>query len=140
MRLGLSIGNFVDATGSSEVFSVAVDVVLSPYDVVVPDLIFVSEERRHLLQEKNVPGSPDLVAEVLSPSTRHKDRLLKRRLFEREGVREYWIVDPENETVRVYLLTAGGYGPGIDLSAAASDTLTSPLLPGWSLPLARLFA
>jgi len=139
-RLGLSIGNFVDATGSGEMFPVAVDVVLSPYDVVVPDLIFVSEERRHLLQEKNIPGPPDLVAEVLSPSTRHKDRLLKRRLFEREGVREYWIVDPEKDTVRVLLLNPGGYGPGVELSAAAGDTLTSPLLPGWSLSLATLFA
>jgi Uma2 family endonuclease len=139
-RLGLSIGNFVDATGSGEMFAVAVDVVLSPYDVVVPDLIFVSEERRQLLQERNIPGPPDLVAEVLSPSTRHKDRLLKRRLFEREGVREYWILDPEKDTVRVYLLAPGGYGPGAELSAAAGDTLTSSLLPGWSLPLARLFA
>lgn len=66
--------------------------------------------------------------------------MLKRRLFEREGVREYWIVDPEKDTVRVYLLTPVGYGPGADLSAAAGDTLTSPLLPGWSLPLASLFA
>lgn len=139
-RLGLSIGNFVDATGSGEMFAVAVDVVLSPYDVVVPDLVFISEERRHLLQETNIPGPPDLVAEVLSPSTRHKDRLLKRRLFEREGVREYWIVDPEKDTVRVHLLTPGGYGAGADLSAAMGDTLTSPLLPGWSLPLATLFA
>ena len=139
-RLGLSIGNFVDATGSGEMFPVAVDVVLSPYDVVVPDLIFVSEERRHLLQEKNIPGPPDLVAEVLSPSTRHKDRLLKRRLFEREGVREYWILDPEKNTVRVLLLGPGGYGPGVELSAAAGDVLTSSLLPGWSLPLATLFA
>jgi Uma2 family endonuclease len=139
-RLGLSIGNFVDATGSGEVFFMAVDVVLSLHDVVVPDFVFVSEERRHLLQEKNISGPPDLIAEVLSPSTRHRDRLLKRRLFEREGVREYWLVDPEKDTVHVHFLTSGGYGPGVELSATSGDTLTSPLLPGWSLPLSTLFA
>ncbi|HEV3457184.1 MAG TPA: Uma2 family endonuclease [Thermoanaerobaculia bacterium] len=139
-RLGVSIANFVDATGRGEVFFVDVDVVLSPYDVVVPDLIFVSEERKHLLQEKNVPGPPDLAAEVLSPSTRHKDRVLKRRLFEREKVQEYWILDSEKNSVRVYLLGAAGYGEGVELSAAAGHVLSSPLLPGWNLPLSTLFA
>jgi Uma2 family endonuclease len=148
-RLGISIGNFVDATGSGEVFFVAVDIVLSPYDVVVPDLVFVSEERRHLLQEKNIPGPPDLVAEVLSPSTRRKDRVLKRRLFEREGVQEYWIVDPVAATVLVFRLRAATpagpaglahYNEAVELSAAAADTLTTPVLPGWSLALSALFA
>ncbi len=139
-RLGLSIGNHVDATGRGEAFFVSVDVVLSPYDVVVPDLVFVSEERRHLLQDKNIPGPPDLAAEVLSPSTRHKDRVLKRRLFEREGVLEFWILDSDRNTVRVYRLGPAGYGDGIELSAAAGDVLATPLLPGWNLPLSKLFA
>jgi len=139
-RLGISIGNFVDATGRGEVFFVGVDVVLSPYDVVVPDLVFVSEERKHLLQEKNIPGPPDLAAEVLTPSTRHKDRILKRRLFEREKVQEYWILDPEKNTVRIHILGQAGYGEGVELSAAAGDVLVTPLLPGWSLALSTLFA
>jgi Uma2 family endonuclease len=139
-RLGLSIGNHVGATGCGEAFFVPVDVVLSPYDVVVPDLVFVSAERSHLLQERNIPGPPDLAAEVLSPSTRHKDRVLKRRLFERERVREYWILDAEKNTVRVYLLGPAGYGDGVELSAAAGDLLTTLLLPGWSVLLAVLFA
>ncbi|MBV8202787.1 MAG: Uma2 family endonuclease [Acidobacteria bacterium] len=150
-RLGVSIANFVDATDRGEVFFVDVDVVLSPYDVVVPDLLYVSEERRHLLQEKNIPGAPDLAAEVLSPSTRRKDRVLKRRLFEREGVREYWILDPDRNTVRLYHLApedpedpgdpvGAGYGDGVELAAAAGDVLTTPLLPGWSLPLSVVFA
>jgi Uma2 family endonuclease len=139
-RLGLSIGVHVDATDCGEVFFVAVDIVLSPYDVVVPDLVFVSRERSHQLQEKNIPGPPDLAAEVLSPSTRHKDRVLKRRLFERERVREYWILDAEKNTVRIYRLGPSGYGEGVELSAAAGDVLTTPLLPGWSLALSALFA
>jgi Uma2 family endonuclease len=146
MRLGVSIANFVDSTGRGEVFLAAVDVVLSPYDVVVPDLVFVSEERRHLLQEKNIPGPPDLVAEVLSPSTRRKDRVLKRRLFERAGVQEYWILDPEEDMALLFELRSAspagpeGYGKAIELSAAAGHVLTSALLPGWNLPLSTLFA
>lgn len=139
-RLGLSIGNHVDATRCGEAFFVPVDVVLSPYDVAVPDLVFVAAERSHLLQERNIPGPPDLAAEVLSPSTRHKDSVLKRRLFERERVREYWILDAERNTIQVYRLGPSGYGEGVELSAAAGDLLTMHLLPGWSVPLSALFA
>jgi Uma2 family endonuclease len=139
-RMGVSIANFLDATGLGETFFVPVDTVLSPYDVVVPDLLYVSKERSDLVQEKNIPGPPDLVAEVLSPSTRARDRHLKRRLYEREGVREYWVLDPVKNTVRVYRLGPAGYGIGTELSAAAGDVLSTPLLPGWELPLTELFA
>jgi Uma2 family endonuclease len=139
-RVGISMTTFVDAHGLGEVFFLPVDILLSPYDVVEPDLLFVSAERVHLLQERNISGPPDLVGEVLSPSTRRKDRVLKRRLYERAGVREYWIMDPVQNVIRVHRLEPAGYGEGQELSAAACDSLTTPLLPGWSLPLAALFA
>jgi Uma2 family endonuclease len=139
-RAGISIGNFLDVTGLGEVFFMAVDTVLSPHDVVVPDLIYVSKERGHLLQEKNIPGPPDLVAEVLSPSTRSRDRNLKRRLYEREGVIEYWMMNGDTDRVRVHRLGPTGYDLGVELAASAGDILTTPLLPGWRLPLAELFA
>jgi Uma2 family endonuclease len=139
-RVGTSIINFVEAAGLGEAFNVAVDIVLSQHDVVVPDLVYVSKQRNHLLQEKNIPGPPDLVVEVLSPSTRTKDRKLKRRLYEKVGVLEYWMMDGDADTVRVYRLGPLGYGTGVHLSATAGDVLTTPLLPGWKLPLAELFA
>jgi Uma2 family endonuclease len=138
-RVGVSIINFLEAAGLGEAFNLAVDVVLSPHDVVVPDLVYVSKERSHLLQEKNIPGPPDLVVEVLSPSTSHKDRKLKRRLYEKAGVLEYWMMNGDDDTVRVYRLGPTGYGTGVHLSAAAGDILTTPLLPGWKLPLSELF-
>jgi Uma2 family endonuclease len=139
-RVGISIAVFLDVTGLGEVFFIPVDTVLSPHDVVVPDLVYVSKDRGHLLQEKNIPGPPDLVGEVLSPSTRSRDRNLKRRLYEREGVLEYWMMNGDTDRVRVHRLGPTGYDLGVELSAAAGDVLTTPLLPGWRLPLAELFA
>lgn len=84
-----------------------VDFVLTELDVVQPDVFFISKERLELVGETHVPVAPDLAIEVLSPSTRKLDQGLKRELYERHGVREYWIVDPERETVQV-LRRAGG--------------------------------
>ncbi len=68
-------------------------------DRVQPDILFVSNERRSIIGEKQVTGAPDLVVEILSPSTAHRDRGIKLDLYARHGVREYWIVDPEEDTV-----------------------------------------
>ncbi len=83
------------------------DVVFSKHDVVEPDLLYVSNERRAaVLTSKNVQGVPELVIEIGSPSTRKRDETIKRRLYERSGVAEYWVVDPEPDTIRVYRHTA----------------------------------
>ena len=81
-----------------------------------------------------------LVAEILSPSTRQRDREIKRRLYDRSGVREYWLVDPEQDTVTIHRrATDGSFPQSARLAAKQLDTLETPLLPGWSLGLARLF-
>ena len=69
---------------------------------VQPDLLFVSNERRGLITDAGLTGAPDLVVEILSPSTASRDRGLKLRLYERQGVREYWIVDPDENAVDVW--------------------------------------
>ena len=71
-------------------------------DRVQPDLFFVSNERRGIIGEKQVTGAPDLVVEILSPSTAHRDRGIKLDLYARRGVREYWIVDPVEDVVDVW--------------------------------------
>ena len=113
------------------------DVVLSEYDVVQPDLLYVSEDRRSIITEANIQGAPDLVVEVLSPSSVQYDRGYKRTLYGRHGVREYWLVDPEAETIEVLART--GRGLGLRATYRRGETLTSPLLAGLTLELDQIF-
>ena len=71
-------------------------------DRVQPDLLFVSNERRAIIGEKQILGAPDLVIEILSPTTAHRDRGIKLDLYARHGVRQYWIVDPVEDVVDVW--------------------------------------
>ena len=75
----------------------------------VPDLVFVAREHQDILGEANIEGSPDLVVEIVSPSTRRNDLLTKRALYARIGVCEYWLVEPVTQTVTVLALEAGRY-------------------------------
>jgi len=123
-----------------EVFYAPFDVVLSRFDVVEPDLLYMSRERAaQVLTSKNVQGAPELVIEIASPGTRKRDETIKRRLYERMGVTEYWVVDPEVDTIRVYRLMGSAYAPADELSLEAGDVLKTSLLPGLELPLGHVF-
>jgi Uma2 family endonuclease len=125
---------------AGRVFISPLDVVLSRYDVVEPDVLFVSSDQAEVLTEKNLQGPPSLAVEVLSPSTRKRDARLKRHLFERTGVREYWLVDPELDTVQVFRPDVGGkYRRSAELTAEDDEELTTPLLAGWALRMRDLF-
>ena len=115
------------------------DVVFSDFDVVEPDLLFVSRERAEVLTEKNVQGAPDLVVEVGSPATRRRDEKTKLQLYERFGVQEYWVVDPDLDAIKVYRLVEGRYQRAAELTLAAHDVLSTPLMPGLELSLADIF-
>lgn len=80
---------------------------------VQPDILFVSSERIEIIQEDWLRGAPDLVIEILSPSTAARDRTIKRKLYARQGVTEYWIVDPASRTVEVWEFAAGSMRPRI---------------------------
>ena len=125
---------------AGEVFPAPLDVVLSDVDVVEPDLLFVAGDQTDIVTEKNVQGPPALVIEVLSKSTRKRDAQTKRRLFERTGVREYWLVDPELDAVQVFRPTLEGrLARVVELTAEDGDVLTTPLLPGCQIDLRELF-
>jgi Uma2 family endonuclease len=116
------------------------DIVLTDFDVVEPDLIYFSKPRfDEIVGERNARGAPDMAVEVLSPSTRRRDEITKRRLYERTGVREYWVVDPELETVKLYRAAEGRLVKEPELSLEASDVLASPLFPDMNLPLSEIF-
>jgi Uma2 family endonuclease len=116
------------------------DIVLTDFDVVEPDLIYFSKPRfEEIVGERSARGAPDVAVEVLSPSTRRRDEITKRRLYERTGVREYWVVDPELETVKLYRAAEGRLVKEPELSLEANDVLASPLLPDMHLPLSEIF-
>jgi len=141
LRLAVALSNHVeDRPDRGRVFIAPFDVVFSFHDIVEPDVIFVAPDQLDILTDKNIQGTPALVAEVLSPSTRKRDRQIKRSLYERTGVREYWLVDPDHSVVTIHRRAAdGSFSTVANLSAEAPDTLETPLLPGWSLALSRLF-
>ena len=121
------------------VFSAPFDVVLSDLDVVEPDLLYISRERLTVLTKADVRGAPDLVVEILSPGTRLADERTKLKLYERFGVREYWVVDPERDLVIVHRRDGEAFAQAIELKASDDGALTTPLLPGWSAPLREIF-
>jgi Uma2 family endonuclease len=114
------------------------DVVLSDHDVVEPDLLFIAKDRLGIVTEDNVQGAPDLVVEVISEGSRKRDAITKRVLYARYGVRFYWLVDPEEETVRVFELKEGGYDEPATLRAG--QELGCALFPGITADVGRLFA
>ena len=139
-NLTLLIGNYLRERPVGRAFSAPFDVVFSEFDVVEPDLLFVSSARLHdVLTTKHVRGAPDLVVEIGSPTTRKRDETIKRRLYERFGVSGTWVIDPEVESVRVYRRTGEGYARVAELTLERHDVLTTPLLPGLDLPLERIF-
>ncbi len=121
------------------VFAAPTDVVLSDSDVVEPDLLFISNARLDRMTTANIQGAPDLVIEILSPGTRKTDEVTKRKRYEHFDVLEYWIVDPELETVKVLRRTEKGLERVVEVSNEEAGVLETPLLPGLSIPLARIF-
>ena len=140
MNLGSMLWNYLQERPIGRVFAAPFDVVFSHFDVVEPDLLYLSNARAaEVLTSKHARGAPDLVVEIGSKGTRKRDATIKRRLYERFGVAEYWIIDPELDTIQVYRHDSGQYERVAELSLAAGDVLTTPLLPGLTLPLARVF-
>lgn len=130
------MGAFVDEEGLGEVIASPFDVFLDESHVLQPDLVVVVSERMHLISKRGLEGAPDLVVEVLSPSTGYYDLTQKREVYERTGVREYWIVDPETQTVEVLTLEEDGYRTA---AKAREGRVASVLLGGFEVGLERLF-
>jgi Uma2 family endonuclease len=133
------VGSFyvhLSAHGGGQAFPAPYDVLFTDRDVVEPDLVFVPDEQAGIITDLHVRGAPALLVEVVSDP--RLDRVRKRDLYSRFGVREYWVVDPDADRVEVYRLREGTYGKPEILEAG--ETLTSEILPGMRIDLATLFA
>jgi Uma2 family endonuclease len=113
------------------------DVLVADDTALQPDLIFISNARAGIILEDWIAGVPDLVAEVLLPSTTAHDRATKLPIYAAAGVPEFWLIDPLAKTVEVLKLHGKKYL--VDAILAGDQTLTSSMFPGWHLPLSDLF-
>ena len=129
---------FANKRKSGVILDAPTDVVFSDTDIVQPDILFIAKANLHKITDANIQGAPDLIVEILSPTTAATDRGAKKLLYERYGVKEYWLVDPDSETVEIYTLQAGRYE--LAQHAEKTGTVHSVLMPGFSMEVADIFA
>lgn len=127
----------VTARGLGKVYPAPIDVILARTSVVQPDLVFVRAERLSLVTARAIEGPPDLVVEVLSPTTRARDRGPKLKLYARFGVPHYWLLDDRARRLTAYELAGTTYRQAAELTGTAEFTPT--LFPGLTLPLAAIW-
>ena len=96
------LDNYVLQNGLGEVLFAPCDVIFSSINVMQPDIIFISNENLKILTEKNIQGAPDLIIEILSPYSTDNDRIYKKMVYEKFGVKEYWIVDPVEKNIEIW--------------------------------------
>jgi Uma2 family endonuclease len=137
LRLAFALYEHVRQENLGEVFAAPYDILLSEVNVVQPDILFISKEHAGIIGENNTTGAPDLVVEILSEGTKSKDLRIKRKVYGKYGVLEYWIVDPEAKAIEVLTRSKTGY-----MSAGlfpSTSILSSPLFPDLRLNLAEIF-
>ena len=137
VRLTIALGNFVEKNALGEVFVAPLDILFDEHTVLQPDILFISRDRLGILGDEIVEGAPDLVVEVLSPSTFYNDLRRKMTTYSQFGVQEYWIVDPEKQTIELYARAGDKLQLGRQFSS--DDTLESPLLAGFRLAVKSIF-
>ena len=136
-KLYSQLSAYVETNSLGEVYVAPVDIVLDKHTVVQPDVLFIRQDRLGIVGEQSIEEAPDLVVEILSPSTFHKDLRRKMAAYSQFGVQEYWIVDPEKQTIELYWRT----GQELQLIRLFSshEALESPLLPGFRLAVSSVF-
>jgi Uma2 family endonuclease len=119
-----------------KVIASPIDMVLSPHRTVQPDVAYIAKDRLAIIQDV-IRGSADLVAEVVSLGGRNRDRIEKRDLYEQHGIKEYWIIDPEPETVDLLALVNSRYE--LVTRGGPRQAVASRLLPGFEVSVDHLF-
>ena len=137
-NLNDAIKSFVKNHHLGKVYFSPIDVTLDKNNTVQPDILFISKERIKIIGERKIEGAPDLVIEILSPGTAYYDWLDKKELYAKFGVKEYWIVDPEKQTVEIF----ENLKTGFQLLQQEKETgiAKSKLLLGFKIRLEDIFA
>ena len=133
----IEVNKFVESRNLGEIFHGPLDVVFDNENVMQPDILFISKERLDIIGEKNIQGAPDLVVEIISESTAYRDLVQKKKLYARFGVKEYWIVIPEESSVDIFTLKDNAFV--LHKSYGKEDILQSPLLKKLKIELKKIF-
>ena len=137
LKLARLMADFVESRLLGVVYIAPLDVILSENDTMQPDILFVSAGREGIITQRACEGPPDLVVEVLSPSTSRRDLGIKRRRYARFGVREYWLVDPVARSIEVLVLRDGEF---VSLWVYAGEMLPdSEVMPGLVFAVSSIF-
>jgi Uma2 family endonuclease len=102
IKLAILLENFAEKHALGIILEAPTDVILDEHNTVQPDILFISKEEFSKIQENAIYGAPDLVVEIISQSTIFADRYTKKELYERTGVKEYWLVDITNKSIEVF--------------------------------------
>lgn len=133
----LPLTRFIEEHRMGEVFNAPIDVIFSETNVLQPDLLWIQTNRLSIVKEKGIFGAPDLVVEILSPTSTRRDGEIKFKIYEAFGVKEFWLVSPQGCWLDVYAQSNGHYQ--LVQRFGGTDTLRSALLPGFELPLTQVF-
>ena len=137
MNLSIFLGNFNREKKLGKLVASPIDVFFDDYNNTQPDLLFIKKEREYIITNHGIEGAPDLIVEILSPSTFRYDRREKFNLYMQFGVSEYWIVEPVNKSIEVYVLENGKYD--LQFSAISEGIIQSNVLAGLNLDIAAVF-
>lgn len=137
-KLFYTLKKFVEENAFGRVYIAPLDVYFTETDTYQPDIIFISKDRLSIIGEKKIEGPPDLIIEILSPATAYYDLRLKKDVYEQSGVKEYWIVDPIQKTMEIFVNKASRFEPVS--SARREGEVNSEILKGLSMSLKEIFA
>jgi Uma2 family endonuclease len=137
-KLHVAISNFIKTNNLGEIFYSPIDVFLTEYTVPQPDLVYVSKENADIIDlEEGILGIPDLIIEIISPSSVRLDRITKKELYESFGIKEYWIIDPNNTSIEIYTLVEKTYK--LHLLEAVEGKINSLVIAGFEMDLKDIF-
>lgn len=136
-RLFKKLSHFVDTTKTGIVLYSPIDIYLDDENVFQPDIVFISKERKEIIRRDGIYGPPDLVIEILSPSTASYDIREKFRVYERSGVKEYWIVDPDMNSIEIYSNEKEHFS--LITKVEGSGRAGSSLLKGFEIDIEEIF-
>ena len=136
-RLGFALQQLVLDNDLGEILIAPCDVVFDNETVLQPDILFISKAQQDIITDANIQGAPDLVIEIISPSSAYNDLVRKKKIYARFGVKEYWLVDPEEKTVDILGLEGTAFA--LRRSFKQTDILVSEMFDGLQINLVGIF-